>query len=184
MCSRCRISFCVALLGASLLLGGCERERRAFHESTAGPAAVGPTTFRAGGVPASVPRQPRASTYEGNAFHISEGKRYYEWYNCYSCHAAGGGDIGPPLMDEQWRYGGEFEQIRASIVEGRPNGMPSFQAIIPEQQILQIAAYVRAMSGNVPKDVPPSRGDEMYNGPAKTLVPAAPPRDVAPVTPQ
>ena len=166
-----------------MLLSACERERRAFHEPAPAQAAVSPTTFRAGGVPASIPASAAAATYQGNAFHVGEGKRYYEWYNCYSCHAAGGGDIGPPLMDEQWRYGGEFEQIRASILEGRPNGMPSFAGIIPEQQVLQIVAYVRSMSGNVPQDVPPARGDELYSGPAKTLLEPAPPRDVAPPAP-
>ena len=177
MSSLCRTS---CLLVLALLAAGCERERRAFHDDSTGSAGISPTTFRAGGVPATIVNDARAANYEGNAFHVGEGKRYYEWYNCYSCHAAGGGDIGPPLMDEQWRYGGEFEQIRASITEGRPNGMPAFRGIIPDEQILQIVAYVRSMGGNVPKDVPPSRGDELYNGPAKTLTKPTPPRAVAP----
>ena len=47
------------------------------------------------------------------------------------------------------------------IVEGRPNGMPSFRGKIPDQQIWQLAAYVRAMSGNVAQGrrAEPSRCD-------------------------
>jgi cytochrome c oxidase cbb3-type subunit III len=178
MCSRYRIELLSLLFASATLLSACDRETRAFHEATPQHHGVSPTSFKAG---QPAPPQTGAPTiYERNAFHISEGKRYYEWYNCYSCHAAGGGDIGPPLMDDEWRYGGEIEQIRASILEGRPNGMPSFRDIVPDQQIMQIAAYVRSMSGNVPKDAPPSRGDEMHSGEAKTLIEPAPPRDVAP----
>jgi cytochrome c oxidase cbb3-type subunit III len=179
MSSRCRVEF-ILLLGAVSLLIACERETREFHEAAPQDSGVSPTTFRAGAPSQPAPTDAAATIYERNAFHIGEGKRYYEWYNCYSCHAAGGGDIGPPLMDEQWRYGGEMEQIRASILEGRPNGMPSFRGLIPDQQVMQIAAYVRSMSGLVPRDAPPSRGDELHTGEAKTLIEPAPPRDVAP----
>ena len=177
MFSRCLIS-CLVIASAAVL-AGCERETRAFHEGTPSDAGVSPTSFYAGGSPPQAP-DPRFTIYEKNAFHISEGKRYYEWYNCYSCHAAGGGDIGPPLMDDEWRYGGQIEQIRASIVEGRPNGMPSFRNIIPDQQVMEIAAYVRSMSGNVPRDASTSRGDEIYTGEAKTLTQPTPAREVSP----
>jgi cytochrome c oxidase cbb3-type subunit 3 len=163
-------------------LCACQREARDYN----GPpqpnaqAPVSPTTLAAGGVLRAPPRDARAAKYEGNAFFLGEGKRYYEWYNCYGCHAAGGGDIGPPLMDDRWRYGGAIEQIRASIAEGRPNGMPAFGALIPDEQIWEIAAYVRAMGGNVPKDAAPSRGDEMQIGEPKTQINPVPTRPVAP----
>lgn len=90
--------------------------------------------------------------YEVNAYHVSEGKRLYTWFNCNGCHAMGGGGIAPPLMDETWIYGSEPENIYATIVEGRPNGMPSFRGKIPDQQVWQPVAYVRSLSGQVPKD--------------------------------
>ena len=64
-------------------------------------------------------------------------------------------------MDDVWLYGGELEHIYASIMQGRPNGMPSFRHRIPEQQVWEIAAYVRSLSGNVPKDAAPGRADQM-----------------------
>jgi cytochrome c oxidase cbb3-type subunit 3 len=164
-----------------MLLAACDREKRDYHGPTPSLAAqaVSTTGFRAGGIPKTPPADPKAAFYEGNAFHISEGKRYYEWYNCYGCHAAGGGDIGPPLIDESWRYGGDITQIRASIADGRPNGMPSFRDTIPDQQVWEIAAYVRSMRGNVDKTAASSRGDEIQSGEAKTQVNPAPPRPVA-----
>ena len=177
MSSRCLVRL---LLVVTFTLAGCQRENRAFHDDAPRVHNVSPTSFSAGGTPQPVVKDARAVEYEDNAFHISEGKRYYEWYNCYSCHAAGGGDIGPPLMDDEWRYGGEIEQIVSSILEGRPNGMPSFSNHIPEQQVWEIAAYVRSMSGNAAKDAVPSRGDELKATKPLTRVEPTPVRSDAP----
>jgi cytochrome c oxidase cbb3-type subunit 3 len=57
----------------------------------------------------------------------------------------------------------------ATLIQGRPNGMPSFRNILTEEQMWQLAAYVRAMNGQVPKDVPPSRGDNLAGPPPITL---------------
>jgi cytochrome c oxidase cbb3-type subunit 3 len=99
--------------------------------------------------------------YENNAFAVSEGQRLYEWFNCSGCHAHGGGNIGPALMDDAWIYGSEPENIFDTIVEGRPNGMPAFRRKIPDQQVWQLVAYVRSMSGQLRKDVSPGRTDDM-----------------------
>ena len=99
--------------------------------------------------------------YEENAYAMNEGKRLYEWFNCVGCHAHGGGGMGPPLMDDKWLYGGQPDQIFKTIVEGRPNGMPSFRYKIPDNQVWQLAAYVRSMSGQVPFDAAPGRSDDI-----------------------
>ena len=168
MSSRCRRPELPALLLASALaLSACEREEREARGQPlpeSSPASTVTTTLYAG-EPAPPPPDPRRAEYEGNAFHIAEGQRLFTWYNCSGCHAHGGGDIGPPLIDGAWRYGGELEQIYASIVQGRPNGMPSFRGKVTEQQLWQLSAYVRAMSGHVPKDAAPSRPDHMSSAP-------------------
>jgi cytochrome c oxidase cbb3-type subunit 3 len=64
-------------------------------------------------------------------------------------------------MDEKWIYGSRPEQIFSTIVEGRPNGMPSFRGKIPDYQVWELAAYVRSMAGLVSKDVAPARDDSM-----------------------
>ena len=99
-----------------------------------------------------VPSDAVPDAYEENAFALSEGKRLFSAFNCIGCHAHGGGDIGPPLIDDRWIYGHEPEQIFATIVEGRPNGMPSFGARIAEYQIWWLVAYVRSLGGLADKD--------------------------------
>ena len=101
---------------------------------------------------------------EGNAYAVAQGKRLFRWFNCNGCHAYGGGGMGPPLMDDEWRYGGEPAQIADTILRGRPNGMPSFAGRIPEDQVWQLVAYVRSMSGQVRADVLPGRGDTLSPG--------------------
>lgn len=123
-------------------LAGCERELRRF----------------------GAPPDPQPEDYTGNAYATNNGKRLFRWYNCNGCHAAGGGGIGPPLMDAQWRYGDDPHSIYESIMRGRPNGMPAFGGRIPEDQAWQIVAYVRSMSGGVRKDVAPSRADSLSPG--------------------
>jgi cytochrome c oxidase cbb3-type subunit 3 len=162
-------------LGLLIALTGCERETREVRGGPAGERQPGEITLSDLGS-ASSPTSVRAMDYEGNAFHLNEGQRLFKWYNCNGCHANGGGAIGPPLMDDTWRYGGDLEHIRASIVQGRPNGMPSFRDKIPEAQVWQIAAYVRSLSGNVPKDAASSRSDSISGPPAWTQYDPQPPR--------
>lgn len=76
---------------------------------------------------------------------IAAGRQLYLAMNCVGCHSHGGGGMGPALIDDTWIYGGEIENIAATIREGRPNGMPSYRGFLPEEQIWQIAAYVRSM---------------------------------------
>jgi cytochrome c oxidase cbb3-type subunit 3 len=49
--------------------------------------------------------------------------------------------------------------------------MPSFRNRIPEYQAWEIAAYVRSLSGLLPKDVAPNRTDEMDVKPAESSTP-------------
>jgi cytochrome c oxidase cbb3-type subunit III len=152
-------------VAAFLTLAACNREDRPLASAPeSGPRGVTLTQLHPGAA-APTPPDPRAQEYQGNALHISNGQTYYKWFNCAGCHFNGGGGIGPPLMDDEWRYGGSIEQIYATIVQGRPNGMPAFKDKIPEAQVWEIAAFVRSMSGNVDRLAAPTRGDEMRNAP-------------------
>lgn len=157
MSSRCLEA---AALLSLLFAAGCEREQRNFAEPGGGTLTV--TTplsdIRAGGAALAHPVQ---SPYDGNAYAISEGQRLFEWFNCSGCHAHGGGSMGPALMDEYWIYGKAPDQIFSTIVQGRPNGMPAFGGRIPNQQVWQLVAYVRSLSGELPKAASPSRPDAM-----------------------
>jgi cytochrome c oxidase cbb3-type subunit 3 len=154
------LAFAMALLAAS----GCDREARRITKDTE-PALQAPAP-RAGLQPGEpgpgLARTAVSRDYdEANAYEISEGKRLFRWYNCNGCHGAGGGGMGPPLMDAHWRYGAAPSEIFATIMHGRPNGMPAFRGRIPEQQAWQLVLYVRAMSGQVRADALPGRSDSL-----------------------
>jgi cytochrome c oxidase cbb3-type subunit III len=146
-----------------LFPAACERERRDFKLPNGDQLASSTRlTVLQPGSPSPPPMT--ESPFNGNAYALSEGKRLYSAYNCVGCHAKGGGAIGPALMDHRWIYGSRPDQIFSTIIQGRPNGMPSFGGRIPEQQVWQLVAYVESMSGHVPKDAAPSRDDDMQTG--------------------
>jgi cytochrome c oxidase cbb3-type subunit 3 len=161
--AKCGVSL-VLTAALGLGLSACNREARQFDESprhdTNAPMENRMNALVSGD-PAPAYRAEKQHQYEENAYQISEGKRLYSWFNCTGCHAHGGGDIGPPLMDEKWIYGGEIDQIYMTIAEGRPNGMPSFAAKLTSEQIWQVAAYVRTMSGHGPKAARSGRDDHL-----------------------
>ena len=174
---------CVALLAS------CERETRQFSPEAPSTEAVQYTPltdYRVGG-PAGEPlqgdstlsTQPPAD-YEENAYAVSEGKRLYSQFSCHGCHAHGGGDMGPPLMDDRWIYGHRPEQIFTTIIEGRPNGMPSFGSKVPAYQVWQLAAYVRSMSGLTPKDAAPGRDDDIKSSPPENSADPSTPKESEP----
>jgi cytochrome c oxidase cbb3-type subunit III len=112
------------------------RRRRPAHGAAA-PARAG----RAGRVAARGP-----NPFAGDSRAIAEGRRLYDWMNCSGCHFEGGGGIGPPLMDDDWIYGGRRPtQIFDSIASGRANGMPAYGDKLPPEQIWQIVAYVQSL---------------------------------------
>ena len=117
-----------------LASAGCEREERGFRVDP--PSSGRINTIRLTELsPGTRPPPQTVNEFEENAFAVSEGQRLYQWYNCVGCHAQGGGGMGPPLMDEKWLYGSDPAQIFSTIVEGRPNGMPSFRGKLPDHQV-------------------------------------------------
>ncbi|MDB5912566.1 MAG: cytochrome c class [Ramlibacter sp.] len=165
-----RLRSSVLFLLALMALSACEREERHFsaerqntgpNESAWRASSNQPALALGGHVK---PPAENISMYDDNAHAVSEGRRLYHWYNCSGCHYNGGGGIGPALMDSTWVYGSDPASIFSSIMQGRPNGMPSFGGHITEDQVWKIVAYVRSMGGGVRTDVAPSRGDNIYPG--------------------
>jgi cytochrome c oxidase cbb3-type subunit 3 len=148
----------LVLILATLFFVACKREQRNFDPPRAQQPVVVMSELRPG---AAAPASAENGFVEQNANALSEGKRLFSQYNCTGCHANGGGAIGPALMDEKWLYGGDPENIYATIVEGRPNGMPSFRNKISDYQVWELAAYVRSLNGQIRKDVAPGRSDDM-----------------------
>lgn len=118
---------------AAIALAACQREERAFD----------------------------ARRYNESAWCVSEGKELYTGLNCDGCHARGGGSLGPPLLDKTWLYGSSPEAVIASILDGRPRGMPAFKTKLTTTEAAKLAAYVRSLAGLVRMDSQSPRDDHL-----------------------
>ena len=149
----------LAALALAAAACGCQRENREFQTVPAAPPdAVQVSALHAGGP--SAPSS--AEAFQDNRWAVSEGKRLYESFNCAGCHSPGGGGaMGPPFIDLDWIYGNAPQNVFASIIEGRPNGMPSFRDRIDPGDVWKLVGYVRTLGSLTPRDVWPERGDEL-----------------------
>ena len=145
------------------LLSSCKREERNFTVEPPSAETISTKSISDLHPAGAAKPAPVKNHYEENAYAVSEGQKLYNSFNCSGCHFHGGGGIGPALMDNKWVYGSQPQQIFASIIEGRPNGMPSFRGKIPNYQVWQIVAYVRELGGIGNSQTAPGRGDEMSN---------------------
>ena len=118
--------------------------------SAAASAQVSDRVFAGGVAP---PGASLKNPFEDDAQSVAEGERLFGAMNCAECHGGGGlGFVGPSLVDGRWRYGGGDGSVFRSIQSGRPQGMPAFGGILPENAIWKIVTYLRAQP--VPESVP------------------------------
>lgn len=181
--NRNRTSVVVFWLSNSILffclcsLGACKREERGFRVAPPSAEKISSKSLSDLHPAGADKSQPVKNEYEENAYATAEGQRLFTAFNCVGCHAHGGGGMGPPLMDSKWIYGSEPQQIFATIVEGRPNGMPSFRGKIPDHQVWQLVAYVRSVGGLGTSGASPGRSDEMAGATPPSSMPAQTPQN-------
>ena len=90
--------------------------------------------------------------------------------NCSVCHGSDAkGAYGfPNLTDKDWRWGGEAETIKASIMNGRHGVMPAWAEVIGEQGVADVASFVLTdLAGrNLPEGVKAdaAKGKEIFAG--------------------
>ena len=149
---------CVAAAG--LAVAACRRETREVRQAPPGARtqAISLSDLHPGETDVAVKTENPA---EAHAYDVSQGKQLFDYYNCSGCHANGGGGIGPALIDDKWIYGSDAANVHATIVEGRPNGMPSFRNKLNDAQVWQLVGFVRSLSGQLPKDISTTRSDHM-----------------------
>lgn len=90
------------------------------------------------------------------------GKRLYLTY-CMQCHGADarGAKGFPNLTDGDWLYGGEPEQIKETIANGRMGMMPA-HAHLGADSIKDLANFVRSLSGLPNDSVRAAKGKEAF----------------------
>jgi cytochrome c oxidase cbb3-type subunit 3 len=90
---------------------------------------------------------------ELSGFVLSAGKALFT-DNCAACHQQGGqGKLGffPNLTDDDWLYGGSYDKIQQTLVNGRRGYMPAFGEVLSAGEIDALANYVASLSG-IPHD--------------------------------
>jgi mono/diheme cytochrome c family protein len=154
------IQISTALLSLSFVVfASCEKDSAGKSDSVTVEhiGFVQLCTLQAGGEsiddrrsPTTEPLNATRNKYEESQSAINEGEQLFSKYNCTGCHGHGGGGSGVPLMDDQWIYGSRPDQVFNTIVEGRPDGMPSFGRKIPEDRIWRLVVFVRSLGGLTP----------------------------------
>lgn len=83
--------------------------------------------------------------------------------SCAQCHGsdAGGAKGFPNLTDGDWLYGGSPENIKTTLINGRAGVMPPFPQL-DSKQIIDVANYVRSLSGLPADDLKAARGAEVF----------------------
>jgi cytochrome c oxidase cbb3-type subunit 3 len=76
------------------------------------------------------------------------GRRLFA-HNCAMCHGSDGrGAKGfPNLADNDWLYGGTYDQVLTSIDKGRVGTMPPWGPMLGEDGVTEVVAYVQQLSG-------------------------------------
>jgi cytochrome c oxidase cbb3-type subunit 3 len=91
------------------------------------------------------------------------GRRLYI-NHCSTCHGlTAQGSFGfPNLSDGEWIWGGDFEAIQTSILDGRLGVMPPWGAALDEQQIGDVVHHVLSLAGRDSDAPAAARGAEHY----------------------
>ncbi|MFB6452774.1 c-type cytochrome [Bradyrhizobium tunisiense] len=99
-------------------------------------------------LPGAQPDPPQIKNpVQGDPNAEQRGMTYYVNFNCVGCHAAnGGGGMGPALSNNTFIYGSQPENIFLSIYQGRPNGMPAWGGVLPDNVIWDLVTYIGKLS--------------------------------------
>jgi cytochrome c oxidase cbb3-type subunit III len=84
---------------------------------------------------------------------------------CAQCHGsdARGATGYPNLRDNEWMWGGEPEQIRETIANGRTGVMPGWEDALGEEGLFNVTEYVLSLSGRQHDPAVANQGKERYD---------------------
>lgn len=131
--------------------------------------------------PGDVPVDPGIKNpLAGDPQAVQTGMQLFASMNCIGCHADnGGGGMGPALSNSQFIYGSAPADIFLTIAQGRPNGMPAWRKLLPDDAIWQLVSYVESIS----KEPAGSWGKTISRTPVKAPIEQVPAEFQATATP-
>ncbi|HVZ04842.1 c-type cytochrome [Hyphomicrobium sp.] len=119
--------------------------------SDAGMSTISPEQLLkvpvSGLTPGAVDARPKLNLPPIDEKAAQRGMENFASFNCVGCHMGnGGGGMGPALSNHAFIYGSSPENIFLSIYQGRPNGMPAWGTVLPEDAIWDLVAYIKNLS--------------------------------------
>lgn len=89
--------------------------------------------------------RPDENPFAGDPQAIAQGKETFQQI-CAACHKPDAtGLVGPSLVDPYWKYGSSDAELFHSIAQGRPAGMPAWEAQLGTEKIWKVMAYLRSL---------------------------------------
>lgn len=91
------------------------------------------------------------------------GQRLFLNY-CATCHGsdARGGPGFPNLRDDDWLYGGEPQQIKTSIMNGRTGVMPGWGSALGSEGVFNVTEYVLSLNGRQVDEKVAREGEQKF----------------------
>jgi mono/diheme cytochrome c family protein len=73
------------------------------------------------------------------------GRKLFLKNNCYICHGGrGGGGMCPSLRDDSPNE----DDVQKAVLNGTASGMPSFRRFVTDQDVQDLAAYIKSLRSN------------------------------------
>ncbi|MCF6446129.1 cytochrome-c oxidase, cbb3-type subunit III [Nereida sp. MMG025] len=155
------------ITGATPGLSGFSTRANVAADIAAVDQANGPINERLVGAELTqISADPELLTYATNG-----GKAVFATY-CSQCHGSGAaGNVGfPNLLDDDWLWGGDVENIHATITHGirnddldsRYSEMPAFGEILEQEEIASLVSYVMSLSGEPANPALVPAGAELF----------------------
>lgn len=98
----------------------------------------------------------KLNPYTGNAEAIKQGRELFLKTGCSGCHGAGGGGgMGPPLTDDEWKFGSDDETL-FKLIKGQipQQTMPTmFGNVLKDDEVWKIIAFIRSIYKGDPSKV-------------------------------
>jgi cytochrome c(L) len=147
------------LVYGALVVAGCNAGSKKDDGAKADPAATG-------GASKSV--ETSGNPFAKSAEAVIEGRKIYLKYGCSGCHGmGGGGGMGKPLVDDEWKFGSDdqtlFKLIRGEIPnQTMPNAIGKS---LTDDEVWKVLLYVRSVYAGDPSKInwvaPPPVSAEM-----------------------
>jgi mono/diheme cytochrome c family protein len=160
----CGVGFLAGLAGVAGL-AGCKDSSHKHKTAKAAPAPTGPVADR------SLSGNPFAKSAEA----VLAGRKLYLKMGCSGCHGmGGGGGMGKPLIDDEWKFGSD-DQTLFKLVRGEIPNQTMPNAIgksLTDDEVWEVLIYVRSIyAGDASKinwTVPPPVSAEMLAAVSQT----------------